>query len=54
MTVAPDVLYDEMAFVAYHFGWSFDALLDLEHPVRRTFVERIARLNRRAADQWSR
>ncbi len=33
--------------MAYHFHWSLDDILDLEHPVRRRFVEEIGRINRR-------
>lgn len=50
MTYASDRLLEEVAYVAYHFHWSFEELLDLEHPVRRRFVEEIDRLNRRAAE----
>ena len=47
MTYAPDRLYEEVAYVAYHFHWSLDELLDLEHPVRRRFATEIAQINRR-------
>jgi hypothetical protein len=47
VTYATDRLFEEVAYVAYHFHWSFEELLDLEHPVRRRFVEEIDRLNRR-------
>lgn len=50
MTYASDHLFEEVAYVAYHFHWSFEEILDLEHPVRRTFVEEIDQLNRRAAE----
>jgi hypothetical protein len=46
VTYAPDRLLEEIAYVAYHLHWSFEELLDLEHPDRRTFVEEIDRLNR--------
>jgi hypothetical protein len=49
VTYAPDRLYEEVAYVAYHFHWSLDAILDLEHPVRRRFVDEIAKINRRVA-----
>ena len=29
MTYAPDRLHEEVAYVAYHFHWGLDALLDL-------------------------
>jgi hypothetical protein len=47
VTYAADKLYEEVAYVAYHFHWSLDDLLDLEHPVRRRFAEEIADINRR-------
>lgn len=47
MTYAPDRLYEEVAYVAYHFHWPLDDILDLEHPVRRRFVDEIGRINRR-------
>jgi hypothetical protein len=41
-------LLDEIAYVAYHLGWSLDAVLDLEHADRRHFADAIDRLNVRA------
>ncbi|MFJ5548490.1 DUF6760 family protein [Streptomyces sp. NPDC093225] len=48
MTYATDDLYDEVAYIAYHFHWDMDTILDLEHPDRRRYVTQIARLNRLA------
>ena len=47
MTYGADRLHAEVAYVAYHFHWSLDDIVDLEHPIRQRFVEEIARLNRR-------
>jgi hypothetical protein len=47
VTYAADRLYDEVAYVAYHFHWSLDAILDLEHPLRQQFVAEIGEINRR-------
>ena len=47
MTHAADRLYEEVAYVAYHFHWSLDAILDLEHPVRLRFATEIGRINQR-------
>jgi hypothetical protein len=47
MTYATDRLYEEVSYVAYHFHWSLEQILDLEHPVRRRFTEEIGRINRR-------
>lgn len=47
MTYAAERLYEEVAYVAFHFHWSMDEILDLEHPTRTRFVEEIAKINRR-------
>ena len=47
MTYAADQLHGEVAYVAYHFHWSREEILDLEHPERRRFVDEIAALNTR-------
>ena len=47
MTYAADRLHEEVAYVAYHFHWSLDELLDLEHTERRRWADEIARLNTR-------
>jgi hypothetical protein len=47
VTYAPDALYEKVAYVAFHFHWELDAILDLEHPQRLRFVDEIARINRR-------
>ena len=45
MTYGTDQLFDEVSYVAYHFHWPFDQILDPEHPVRREFVRRIGAIN---------
>jgi hypothetical protein len=49
MTYASQRLHDEVAYVAYHFHWGLDAILDLEHADRRRFVSGIADLVTRTA-----
>jgi hypothetical protein len=49
VTYAPERLYEEVAYVAYHFHWSLDSLLDLEHRERKRYVEEIGRINNRAS-----
>ncbi len=51
MTYAPDRIYEEVAYVAYHFHWSQDAILDLEHGQRRRYVQEIAKINTRLAEE---
>ncbi len=40
-------LYEEVAFIAYHFHWPPDAVLDLEHRERRRWVDEISAINQR-------
>jgi hypothetical protein len=47
VTYAADRLHEEVAYVAYHLHWSFDDILDLEHPDRLRYVSEIARINTR-------
>nr|WP_035306255.1 DUF6760 family protein [Actinokineospora inagensis] len=47
LTYAPDRLQEEVAYVAYHFHWPLDDILDLEHPDRLRYVAEIARINTR-------
>jgi len=49
VTYAPESLYEEVAYVAYHFHWSLDSLLDLDHLERKRFVQEISRIHDRVA-----
>jgi hypothetical protein len=40
-------LYEEVAFIAYHFHWAPEAILDLEHAERRRWVQEISAINQR-------
>lgn len=40
-------LYEEVAFVAFHFHWPLEQILELEHPERRRWVEQISAINQR-------
>jgi len=51
VTYASDRLYEEIAYVAYHFHWSPDDILDLEHGVRRRYVSEIAKINTRLSEE---
>jgi hypothetical protein len=50
VTIGADRLYEELAYLAYHFHWSHEDMLDLEHPVRRRFVSEIGKINRRLSE----
>jgi hypothetical protein len=47
VTYATDRLYQEIAYVAYHFHWPLSELLDLEHAERRRYVSEIDSINTR-------
>lgn len=51
MTYAPDRIHEEVAYVAYHFHWSLDEILDLEHPQRLRYVREIAAINTRMGEE---
>jgi hypothetical protein len=38
-------ILDEVAFIAYHFHWSQEEIMRMEHPDRRRWVEAISALN---------
>ncbi len=48
MTYAADRLHEEVAYVAYHFHWGLDIILDMEHRDRQRWVSEIATLVERA------
>jgi hypothetical protein len=50
VTYAADQLYQEVAYVAYYFHWPLDGILDMEHPLRRRFVEEIGHINRQLSE----
>jgi hypothetical protein len=47
VTYAPARLYEEIAYIAYHFHWQREEILDLTHAERRQWVTEIARINTR-------
>jgi hypothetical protein len=51
LTYAADRLFEEVAYVAYHFHWPMNEILDLEHPDRARFVAEIAAINRRLTEE---
>ena len=51
MTYAAERIHQEVAYVAYHFHWGLDDILDLEHPQRLRYVQEIAAINRRMSEE---
>jgi uncharacterized protein DUF6760 len=42
-----DPLYEEVAYVAYHFHWPHQEVMNLEHAERRRWVAEISSINSR-------
>jgi hypothetical protein len=53
VTYAADRIYEEVAYVAYHFHWPLDDILDMEHTQRLRFVDEIAAINTRLSAESS-
>ncbi|MGW5399600.1 DUF6760 family protein [Streptomyces sp. NPDC003952] len=47
MTYALPRLREEIAYIAYHFHWQREEILDLAHGERQLWVAEIARINTR-------
>ena len=42
-----DDLFEEVAYIAYHFHWPYEQIMALEHRERQRWVAEIARINER-------
>lgn len=40
-------LSEEVAYIAYHFHWPYDQVMQLEHRERQQWVGEIAKINQR-------
>ena len=45
-----DRLFEEVAYIAYHFHWPYDQVMHLEHRERLQWVAEIAKINRRLTE----
>ena len=41
-----DQIYEEVAFIAYHFHWGHDEIMAMDHAERRRWCEEISKINR--------
>ncbi|MGI5828796.1 MAG: DUF6760 family protein [Bradymonadia bacterium] len=39
-------MYQEVAYIAYHFHWSIDDILQMEHKERQIWIREISEINR--------
>lgn len=44
-------LYEEVAFIAYHFHWPFADVINLEHGERRRWCEEISKINKKLSSE---
>lgn len=42
-----DILYEEIAFLAYYLHWSHEEIMGLEHKERVRFCSEVSRINSR-------
>jgi hypothetical protein len=47
-------IYEEVAFIAYHFHWSHAEIMNLEHRDRQRWCEEISKINRRLSGEKQR
>jgi hypothetical protein len=40
-------LYGEVAYVAYHFHWGMDDILEMEHAERHMWIKEISEINKK-------
>jgi hypothetical protein len=45
VTYGTEPLLAEVSYIAYHFHWPLDEILDLEHPLRQSFAAEIGRIH---------
>jgi hypothetical protein len=43
-------IWSEVAYLAYHFHWELDTVLDLQHADRAKLIGEVADLNERALE----
>jgi hypothetical protein len=45
--ISPDRLFEETAFIAYHFNWDHDTVMSLPHRERERWCGEISAINER-------
>jgi len=46
-----DRLYEEIAFLAYHFHWPYDDILNMEHRDRLKWCAQVSRINKKINEE---
>lgn len=47
MRYPSEALYEEVAYIAYHFHWPMEEILRLEHAERHKWIAEISKINQR-------
>jgi hypothetical protein len=47
-------IYEEVAFIAYHFHWGLEEVMNLPHKERRKWCEEISEINRKLSEEMER
>lgn len=42
-----DRLFEEVAYLSYHFHWPYEQVMRLEHQERQRWVQEVAKINQR-------
>lgn len=42
-----DKIYEEVAFIAYYFHWSYESIMSMEHEERLRWCREISKINKR-------
>ncbi len=40
-------LYEEVAFLAYHFHWDYETIMNMEHRERKLWCEEVSKINKK-------
>jgi hypothetical protein len=54
MRYPSDRLHEEVAYLAYHFHWSYREVMQLDHRERQRWVAEVARINERLSEPGGR
>ncbi len=46
-------LYEEVAYIAYHFHWPLPEILQLSHADRRNWAEQISKINQKLREAYT-
>lgn len=47
MSYPLEQLHSEVAYIGYHMHWPLDAILEMEHQERHTWIKEISEINRK-------